>query len=113
MMPDLVKNGDESGVEVWEDPDRSRVEYRAPDGAVLRFEAFSGRSYLVQERIGAKITTRNSRFELAAIDSIYFVSGYGIKEDNDHDRDDTYLDEYESRLFLGYFPERVESLCRA
>lgn len=116
----LQKMGSESGAERWEEPDRSAVEYRAPDGAVLRFEAFTSTNFLIQKRIGAKVTTRSSKFQFAAIDSRYWVQAvgqtYAIVTDNDHDANDTYLDEYESKIRVGIggaFPARVESLCRA
>jgi hypothetical protein len=116
----LQRTGFESGTERWEEPDRSAVEYRAPDGAVLRFEAFTSTKFLLQKRIGAKVTTRRSKFQFAAIDSRYWVQAfaqtYAIVTDNDHDSNDSYLDEYESKIRIGIggaFPERVESLCRA
>jgi hypothetical protein len=113
-MVDLVRVGSESGVEVWADAPRSCIEYRAQEGSTLRFQAFHSRSYLVQERMGARITTRNSRFDRAVIDSLYFVPGWGVQEDSDRASDGTGVDEYFSRLILvSDFPERVESLCRA
>lgn len=116
----LQLQGTESGHERWEEPDRSAVEYRAPDGAVLRFEAFVSTRWFVQKRIGAKVTTRRSRFAFAEINSRYWVPAigqfYAITADTDHDTNDSYLDEYESKITAGSaaaFPERVESLCRA
>lgn len=113
----LTKTGDESGVERWEEPDRSAVEFRARDGQVLRFATFRETTWYGKKKIGTKITTRNSRFEFARIDSVYYIHAtaqvYGVKYDDDSDSNDTYLDEYESQFLMGDFPARVDSLCRA
>ncbi|WP_345147923.1 hypothetical protein [Arthrobacter ginkgonis] len=72
-MPDLQHVADENGVQRWESPDLSVVEYRAPDGQRMRFEAYTGSDFLVGRKIGARITTLGSQFEYAAIDNFYFL----------------------------------------
>jgi hypothetical protein len=119
-MAALELKDHENGVERWETPDLSVVEYRAPDGQQLRFEAFTSSSWWGKKKIGAKITTKKSKFKLAQIDSVYFLriqaEVYTTRTDRDHDTNDSYLDEYESTLpgpFGGPFPSAVRSMCCA
>lgn len=120
-MPDFEFVEMENGVgryERYEGLDRTGnktgVEWRADDGWRLRFEAFDRRDWLISRKIGAKIQTRSSTFEYAAIHSIYFADPDGggqftaTREDSDHDDHDSDLEEYERRG-----PYRVESLCAA
>ncbi len=116
----LRNTGAESGCERWEEPDRSAVEYRAGD-AVLRFEAFTGGTLGLRRRIGARITAHHGRFELAEIDSHYFVRASGLVFDvvleSSSARNAAHLDQHESRKHGGAvetdLPDRVDALCRA
>jgi hypothetical protein len=118
-MMTLTNTGTESDTERWEEPDGNAVEYRAVDGAVLRFEAFTGMTLGLRRKIGVEIVTRHGRFEVAEIDSRYFVSS----NDRDHDivkerssaRNATRLEQHESKHggAAAGLPGRVDGLCRA
>ncbi|WP_213816896.1 hypothetical protein [Glaciihabitans sp. dw_435] len=115
-MPSLVKTGSESGAERWAAPDDSVVEFRAPDGATLRFATYRKITFLVKKEIGVRITTTGGLFDAARIDAHYFVKAagqtYAAHLDADETTNDTYLDEYEWKI-MGEFPVAVAALCRA
>jgi hypothetical protein len=124
-MMTLTRTGTEYGTERWEEPDHSAVEYRADDGAVLRFEAFTGATLGLRRKIGAKITAHHGRLEAAEIDSHYFVrindEAYDVVRESSSARNATHLEQHESMhggaIHGGQtetvLPERVDALCRA
>jgi len=121
----LMKTGTEFGTERWEEPDNSAVEYRAADGAVLRFEAFTGMTLTLNRKIGARITAHHGRLEAAEIDSHYFVrvsdEAYEIVRESTSARNAAHLEQHETMhggqvhggSQLVPLPERVDALCRA
>jgi hypothetical protein len=121
----LTKTGSESGTERWEEPDHSAVEYRAADGAVLRFEAITGMTLALRPKIGAKIVAHHGRLEAAEIDAHYFVrindEGYDVISESSSARNATHLEQHETmhggQVHGGSetvrMPERVDALCRA
>jgi hypothetical protein len=122
-MMTLTNTGTESGIERWEEPDHSAVEYRAADGAVLRFEAFRGALLGLRRTIGAKINAHHGRFESAEIDSHYFYlrvddQTYDIVSETSSANNAAHLEQHESKHsgLVGAptdLPDRVEALCRA
>lgn len=121
----LTNTGTESGTERWEEPDHSAVEYRAPDGAVLRFEAYTGMTLGLHRKIGAKIAAHHGKLEAAEIDSHYFIKvsedAYDVVRESSSARNAAHLDQHETmhggQVHGGsptvILPERVEALCRA
>jgi hypothetical protein len=121
----LTRTGTESGTERWEEPDHSAVEYRAADGAVLRFEAFTGKTLALRQKIGAKIVAHHGRLEAAEIDAHYFVrvsdEAYEVLSESSSARNAAHLEQHESPHGgavhggppTATLPERVEALCRA
>jgi hypothetical protein len=121
----LMKTGTEFGTERWEEPDHSAVEYRAADGAVLRFEAFAGGKLGLRPKIGARITAHHGRLEAAEIDSHYYVrvseESYDVVHESSSARNAAHLEQHEvmhgGPVHGGSttvpLPERVEALCRA
>jgi hypothetical protein len=119
-MMTLTHTGTESGSERWEEPDHSAVEYRAEGRTVLRFEAFTGGTLGLRRRIGARITAHHGQFEVAEIDSRYFVraddQGYHVVPESSSGRDATHLEQHESKhgdAVAARIPDRVDALCRA
>jgi len=124
-MMTLTRTGTDNGNERWEEPDHSAVEYRAADGAVLRFEAFTGTTLGLRRKIGAKITAHHGRLEAAEIDSHYFLrvsdEAYDVVSESSSAQNATHLEQHESMhggaIHGGppsaSLPERVEALCRA
>jgi hypothetical protein len=111
----LEMTGIVNGAERWASPNGSTVEYRAPHGT-LRFHAWKRRTFFGYWSMGGEISTSGTDFEAAAIDSHYYMSVSApcqvVKVDQDSDRDDDYLDEFEWGWNAPQ-PERVASLCRA
>jgi hypothetical protein len=121
-MMTLKNTGTESGTERWEEPDRSAVEYRAADGAVLRFEAFTRSTLGLRPSIGAKIIAHHGRFECAEIDAHYFLKvnddAYEVVRETSSGQNGTHLEQHETKHAAPVaaavrLPERVEALCRA
>ncbi len=112
---DLVMTGVVNGAERWASPDGSTVEYRAAHGT-LRFHAWKRSTFFGYWSMGAEISTSGTNFEAAAIESHYYMSVNDpcqvVKVDQDSDRNDDYLDEYEWG-WNAQQPERVAALCRA
>lgn len=112
---DLVMTGVVNGAERWASSDSSTVEYRALHGT-LRFHAWKRSTVFGYWSMGAEISTSGTDFEAAAIDSHYYMSVDSpcqvVKVDQDSDRNDDYLDEYEWG-WNAQQPERAASLCRA
>jgi hypothetical protein len=115
----LTHTGTESDTERWEEPDGSAVEYRGGDGVVLRFEAFTGTIFGLRPKIGARVTAHHGRFEVAEIDSRYFVrvddQAYDVVHESSNARNATHLEQHESKHggAASALPERIEALCRA
>jgi Abnormal spindle-like microcephaly-assoc'd, ASPM-SPD-2-Hydin len=111
----LVMTGIVNGAERWASPNGSTVEYRAPHGT-LRFHAWKRKTFFGYWSMGAEISTSGTDFEAAVIDSHYYMSVSApcqvVRVDQDSDRNDDYLDEYEWGWHAQQ-PERVASLCRA
>jgi hypothetical protein len=121
----LTRTGTDNATERWEEPDHSAVEYRAPDGAVLRFEAFTGTTLGLRRKIGARITAHHGRLDAAEIDSHYFVrvsdEAYDVVRESSSAQNATHLEQHESMHGgavhggppSATLPERIEALCRA
>jgi hypothetical protein len=111
----LEMTGVVNGAERWASPNGSTVEYRAPHGK-LRFHAWKRSTFFGYWSMGGEISTSGTDFEAAVIDSHYYMSVSApcqvVKVDQDSDRNDDYLDEYEWG-WNSQQPERVASLCRA
>lgn len=107
-------NNDPSGYERWEEPDGSRVEFRAAGGFVVNCYTYT--SGMIKKNIGAVIRTRGDDFDVARIDSRYYTRAegqvYSVGTDSDEDWTDSELDEHQSATWFGDIPDRVESLCR-
>jgi hypothetical protein len=119
VAADLVLTGDELGVERWDSPDGSKVEYRS-GAATLTFQAFTDSDdWDLRDRIGVRITTKSSIFDAANIDSRYYLNAYAqtcaiVSTGRASHRDDDHVDQYEWAVALvGELPQRVEALCRA
>jgi hypothetical protein len=83
----------------------------------LNFHAWKKKEILYWSMGGEiSVYNTNAKFEAADIWSKYYMSVTSpcmlVKEDNDSDRDDRYVDEYEWGINAPQ-PERVASLCRA
>jgi hypothetical protein len=115
LAADLVMTGIVNGAERWASPDGSTVEYRAA-GSTLRFHSWKRSTFFGYWSMGSEISTSGSDFEAAVIDSQYYMSVSSpcqvVQVDQDSDRNDDYLDEYEWG-WNAQQPERVASLCRA
>jgi hypothetical protein len=106
-----------NGAERWVSADGSYVEYRLGTGR-LCFHAWKKKNLTQYWSIGAEISVINTpaKFRAADIESRYYMSVDTpcqiVKIDQDSDRNDTYLDEYEWG-WNSQQPERVASRCRA
>ncbi len=111
----LEMTGIVNGAERWASPNGSVVEYRTPNGK-LRFHAWRRSTFFGYWSMGSEISTTGRDFEAAVIDSHYYMSVSApcevVQVDQDSDRNDDYLDEYEWG-WHSQQPERVASLCRA
>jgi hypothetical protein len=116
-MSDLRHMADDNGVQRWETPDLSIVEYRAADGQRMRFEAYTGSDFYLKKKIGAKITTRGGRFEYAAIDNFYFLPAhaqlYSFHQESAAGSNGNKLITQEWAVRGFELPGTVRSLCRA
>ena len=115
--PALKFTGIVNGAERWATDDRSLVEYRLGTGR-LYFHAWKKHTIYGYWSMGSEISVlyTPAKFKAADIDSRYYMSVDTpcqiIKVDQDSDRNDTYLDEYEWG-WNSQQPERVASACRA
>jgi hypothetical protein len=106
-----------NGAERWASADGSWVEYRLGTGR-LYFHAWKKKSITQYWSMGAEISVINTpaKFQVADIESRYYMSVdtpcQVVRVDQDSDRNDTYLDEYEWG-WNSQQPERVASRCRA
>lgn len=114
--PDLQHTGTVNGAERWASDDGSRVEYRLGKGRLI-FQTWKDHSITGYWSMGAEvfIVGTPAEFQVAAIDSRYYMSVNGPCQpfpDQDSDRNDNYLEEYEWG-WNAQQPNRVVSLCRA
>jgi hypothetical protein len=113
--PQIKFTGVVNGAERWAADDGSTVEYRIGNGR-LTFHAWKKSFGYWSMGAEIEVSGTDTDFEFAHIVSKYFMSVTSpcmlVKEDQDSDRDDDYLDEYEWGINAQQ-PERVASLCRA
>jgi hypothetical protein len=115
--PNLKFTSIVNGAERWATDDGSLVEYRLGTGR-LYFHAWKKHTIYGYWSMGAEISViyTPAKFKAADIDSRFYMSVDTpcqiIWADQDSDRNDTYLDEYEWG-WNSQQPERVASVCRA